>query len=649
MRPATSPEFLQLQEALAGRFSLEREVGRGGMAVVFLARDVALDRPVAIKLLPEALAAQPELRDRFLREARTAAKLSHPNIVPIHLVEATGSLVYFVMTYVDGETLGQRVRRAGPLPPSQVTRIVQEAAWALAYAHGRGIVHRDVKPDNILLDKDTGRAMLTDFGIASVAGTGTMSRTGEIVGTARYMSPEQATAEPFDGRSDLFSLGVTAFYALTGTLPFDGPHIPAIVTRIVTAPAPRVADARSGVPPALAGAVDRCLEKRPDDRFASGEELAEAIGAAVVTNEVAPQLRYFLKAFQQLDMAAFYLWLTIIVLPTVAGALWSSNRSTVIFIALTTISPIVMGVGIVVFAARHVIKAGLGVADVRRAFEREVRARREEAESVALTGPVALERMARRKRFWMWSGHAGAIGFLATAIANGIAGAAGVATGAFHGTEILLGGLAGLSYLGAAGIARAMQKRGEGAPPQPPGPLKVALMAPEGVGFTERLLGTRFIGWLFRVAGRGLDVRAQNAPPAPERTEVFVAAAVSDLFARLPRQLQDRFGGVPHVIRRLETEAEVLRKRQESSAPASLEARARIRERLATTVAALESLRLDMLRLESGVGTPDDLTANLDRARAISEAVDAEIRGVSEVESILRDAQPRARRLPDRV
>src|SRR5262245_59933065 len=143
MRP--SPEFLQLQEALAGRFSLERELGRGGMAVVFLARDVALDRAVAIKLLPEALAEQDDLRDRFLREARTAAKLSHPNIVPIHLVETSGSLVYFVMTYVDGETLGQRVRRAGALPPSHVTRIVQEAAWALAYAHGRGIVHRDVK------------------------------------------------------------------------------------------------------------------------------------------------------------------------------------------------------------------------------------------------------------------------------------------------------------------------------------------------------------------------------------------------------------------------------------------------------------------------------------------------------------------------
>jgi serine/threonine-protein kinase len=328
MRHTASPEFLRLQEALAGRFSLEREIGRGGMAIVFLARDVALDRPVAIKLLPEALAEQDDLRERFLREARTAAQLSHPNIVPIHLVESRGALVYFVMTYVDGETLGQRVRRAGPLPPSQVTRIVQEAAWALAYAHGRGIVHRDVKPDNILLDKDTGRAMLSDFGIASGAGAGTPTRAGEILGTAHYMSPEQATGAPLDGRSDLFSLGITAFYALTGTLPFEGPHVPAIVMRIVSEAAPRVSDARDGVPHVLADAVDRCLAKHPSDRFTSGEELAEAIANAVVTNEVAPQLRYFLKAFAQLDMSAFYLWLTMVVVPAVVTALWPRDRAT---------------------------------------------------------------------------------------------------------------------------------------------------------------------------------------------------------------------------------------------------------------------------------------------------------------------------------
>jgi serine/threonine-protein kinase len=615
MRASASPEFLQLQEALAGRFSLERELGRGGMAVVFLARDVALDRPVAIKLLPEALAVQPELRDRFLREARTAAKLSHPNVVPIHLVEAHESLVFFVMTYVDGETLGQRVRRAGPLPPSQVTRLIREAAWALAYAHGRGIVHRDVKPDNILLDKDTGRAMLTDFGIASVRGAETPSRAGEIVGTVRYMSPEQASGEPLDGRSDLFSLGVTAYYALTGTLPFDGVNVPAIVTRIVNAPAPPLADVRPGVPYALAAAVDRCLAKRPEDRFASGEELAEAIGMAVVTNEVAPQLRHFLRAFQQLDTAAFCAYLTVMVLPSI----WSSDRKDTWWIWLMLGTPAITGIWNVFRAARHVIKAGLGPADVRLGFERELRARREEAESVALAGPVLDAQIARRRRYWMLSGHVNAFAFAVTTVAAPFA---GLMTRPLRGLEVAFGALAGLSYLASSSVERAMRKRADRTLPQ------FSSLLIDGLG--DRLMRTWVMPWLFRVARLGLDVRAQNEPPARERTELLIASAVSDLFARLPQHLQTRFADVPRVIKRLESEAEALRKRPEGH-PAD--------ERLATAVAALESLRLDMLRLEAGVGTADDLTADLERARAISEAVNAEVRAVNEVESIVRSAR----------
>src|SRR6476469_7623240 len=195
---SVDPLFLSFQLALAGRYSIDREIGRGGMGVVYLAREVHLDRPVAIKLLPPDRAVDPDLRERFLREARLAAKLSHPNIIPIHAVDETGDFVYFVMAYVDGETLAHRVRTRGPLPSSEGSRVLREVAWALAYAHSLGVVHRDVKPDNILLESSTGRVLVADFGIAAAAGD---AAADGIAGTPEFMSPEQALGGAIDARS----------------------------------------------------------------------------------------------------------------------------------------------------------------------------------------------------------------------------------------------------------------------------------------------------------------------------------------------------------------------------------------------------------------------------------------------------------------
>src|SRR6476659_842382 len=291
---AIDPLFLSFQAAVAGRYSLDRELGRGGMAVVYLARDVRLDRPVAIKLLPPDLAAYDKLRDRFMREARTAARLSHPHIVPIHAVDEVRGYVFYVMSYVDGETLAERVANRGPLPPREASRLLQEVAGALAAAHGQGVVHRDVKPGNILLERATGRAMVTDFGIARMA-DGAETAVGELLGTPEYMSPEQAAGDAVDARSDVYSLGVVANYIVSGERPFTAPTIQAVLAKQLTQVPPPVASAAPGIPRSLANAIETCLIKDPSRRFQSAEAFSDALAPTLVRRrEVPVPVRAFL-------------------------------------------------------------------------------------------------------------------------------------------------------------------------------------------------------------------------------------------------------------------------------------------------------------------------------------------------------------------
>ena len=266
-----------LAQALTGQYDIERELGRGGMGVVYLARDLKLQRLVAIKVLPPELADQPAVRERFLREARIAAQLSHPHIVPVHRADEIDGVAFFVMGYVDGESLGQRVKRDGPLAAADAVRLLRDAASALGYAHTRGIVHRDVKPENILLDRLSGNAMLSDFGVARIAAASPLTASGMVLGTVHYMSPEQSTDDAIDGRSDLYSLGVVGFLALSGMLPFDGATAAAVLVAHHTRPAPKLATVAPKLSPILCEIIDRCLAKRPDDRWANGDVLARAL------------------------------------------------------------------------------------------------------------------------------------------------------------------------------------------------------------------------------------------------------------------------------------------------------------------------------------------------------------------------------------
>ncbi|MBC8086341.1 MAG: serine/threonine protein kinase [Phycisphaerae bacterium] len=282
---STAPDFQALRNRLGERYFIERELGRGGMGTVYLARDVRLDRLVALKVLPPEFAVQATLRDRFLRETRTAASFSHPNIVPVYAVEESDDFLAYAMGYVEGESLMERVRRAGPLTVRETVKLMQDVAYALAYAHGRGIVHRDIKPDNIMMDRASGRALVMDFGIARAksnapASAAGLTRVGEVVGTPEYMSPEQASGDEVDGRSDLYSLGLAVMFALTGEQAVTAETTQKVLVKQLTVRLPSIATLRSDWPDALSAAVDRCVLKDPDTRFQTAEELVDALDVA---------------------------------------------------------------------------------------------------------------------------------------------------------------------------------------------------------------------------------------------------------------------------------------------------------------------------------------------------------------------------------
>ncbi len=643
MDDQTTAEFIRIQTALAGRYSLQRELGRGGMGIVYLAQDVALERPVALKLLQPQLASQPALKQRFLNEARTAAKLSHPNIIPIFAVDEVDDLVFFVMAFVDGETLGQRIRSRGPLPASELAKILRDVGWGLAYAHAQGVVHRDVKADNILIERATGRALVVDFGIARIIQNTGVTGVGEILGTADYMSPEQASGEVADHRSDIYSLGVVAFYALSGRLPFEGATVGALLAKHITQPPPAIAESVPGLPTKLGDAVERCLAKDPGQRFATAEELADAVSSALAARHEAPlPIRLFIRKAS--DISQNLLWLTYFQLTFlgtgVLFALTPEGLGVEVFLGLAATflaADPVVGAGML-GQMRALLKSGYTRDDLAAVWNRERQLDQDERAFEHGRTAGLLERVSR----WAFAIGWGMIG---VAILAGPGLAYGEVVGPVAFSAAVVGGLLSLwRYDGRTSFSRRL---------------------------TGWFLKSRLGRWAFGLAGLGLDRSALASLATHRPTELALGMAVDSLFDALPKATRLELADLPSVVRQLEADATEIRQSVERlndaatqvgsgmrnppgrPAPGGLierrdaldrdltAARDAAKQRLADAVTALETIRLDLLRLTAGAGSVDSLTADLAAARAVSEEVGRLLDARDEVEALLSsDSRP---------
>jgi serine/threonine protein kinase len=283
VQSAERTEVDQVRAALKDEYEIKEELGRGGMAIVFKATEKELERDVAVKVLPFSLAFDAEFVERFQREARTSAKLEHSNIIPIYRVGKKGRVIFFVMKFLRGEALSEQLSKRGKLPPNEIRKILVQTASALGYAHKNEIVHRDIKPDNIMFD-ESGNAIVTDFGIAKAASGTRLTGTGMSIGTPHYMSPEQARAQTLDGRSDIYSLGVVAYQCLAGVVPFDGEDSFSIgykhIMEDITEPEMETAEHR-----ALYDIIERMMAKSPEDRYQTAEDLVATLerGGPVLT------------------------------------------------------------------------------------------------------------------------------------------------------------------------------------------------------------------------------------------------------------------------------------------------------------------------------------------------------------------------------
>ncbi|HEY5491009.1 MAG TPA: serine/threonine-protein kinase, partial [Gemmatimonadaceae bacterium] len=563
------------------------------------------------------------------REARLAAKLSHPNIIPIHAVDETGGFVYYVMSFVDGETLAQRVRSRGPLSASEGARVLREVAWALASAHAQGIVHRDVKPDNILIEATSHRVLVADFGIA--AALGDASGDG-ISGTPEFMSPEQALGHEVDARSDLYSLGATGYYAFSGRLPFEGRTSTEVLARQVTEQAPGLGTLGLSVPRKMASLIDRCLAKDPAQRPANASVLADQLGVAIEQRRELPvALRAFVKRNGRLDgggtliVAGSALGLSILVSFGVSASAGFASLG-VVFAVVPFAS--------LVLAARSLARLGFAHGDLAPAFKAELETSREEHAVEHAKGSSRLERMLN----------------LTAKVSFAVAGAAVILQyvfGTYTRTSSSIVHM--LAYIGYSFVA----------------PIAAVTFPFALLGYLTLLqrrsdLDTSFWAgvWNGRIgraawalARRLLRGTVRESANTHRATELSLGMAAENLYESLPKAARDELGALPALLRRLQDDAQVLRRHAgelqevlsdagEAAATAAYEPVTRDRDavqaKLAETVGALETIRLNLLRLHAGSLTVVGLTTHIGLALDVSAEVERMLAAQSEVEHVLR-------------
>jgi len=624
---------------LLGRYSLERELGRGGMGTVYLARDIRLDRPVALKVLHPALASIPASRAQFLQEARTAARLAHPHIVSIYAVEEHDTSVVIVMAFIDGETLGHRLARRGALAPDDAERLLREVAWALGYAHAHGIIHRDLTPANILLDRTTGRALLADFGVA--ARHDDMER-GPVFGTPGYLAPEVIRGEPAQERSDLYALGVVAYLAVAGRPPFEAESPAQLLARHLVQPHRPLAPLARGASRRLVGAIEQCLAKDADARPDGTAALLALLERPAVPVAIAPALRSWFGRWERIrsvyalatPLLAMQTWLLI-------QGYFDSGQTALLTAALVTTAlsltavPLIVHLGFEATELRQLRRVGFGIDDLRSALPhwRAEMVRERQREGLApLAGRVIwdLTVLGALSIFvslvFIWPNLEG-WGVRDAIVVRGAM--TWILSGVYFGT------------LTGVGIGFLLP----GHRPKADGWLN---------SLKERFWQSRLAGALAEVAAAGQPTVMTASSTLHRNTELVLGLAIDDLWKVVPTATREDLGNVPALAHALQRNAEALRdlidrlRESERELVTTPDHRARITNilppieaRHQETITALERIRLQLLKLLATRGETIELTEQLQVARQLDATLTREADGHAEVRRILA----RSRRL----